>query len=141
MKVCKVCGLDKIDSSFYKTNQTTCKICVRERTATWQTENRERYREISREWGQRNPDKRKHEALKRFHGISLSDYLLLSAKQNNLCAICQNPPLGKRTLAVDHDHKTGKIRGLLCGNCNTALGLLKENPSSLLAACEYLKAS
>ena len=79
------------------------------------------------------------------YGIAPADYERMMAEQGGLCKICGNPP-GARSLHVDHDHSCcprggscGKcVRGLLCGNCNSALGLFKENQKNLLSAIEYL---
>ena len=78
------------------------------------------------------------------YNIGLKDVRLLLEKQNNLCAICKevgfkmndyvNSPLN-----VDHDHDTGQVRGLLCHNCNRALGLLKDSKERLLSAISYLE--
>ncbi len=61
---------------------------------------------------------------------------MLFLNQNGGCAICGQPQ--ERRLHVDHDHKTGRIRGLLCGSCNRAIGLLKESVASLASAIGYL---
>lgn len=73
-------------------------------------------------------------------GLTHEDYLNLLEKQNRKCAIC-----GKthnleqyRTFNIDHDHLTGKVRGLLCNNCNTGLGLFKDDISRLQIAIKYL---
>lgn len=78
--------------------------------------------------------------LKRKFNITLEDYNQLSEAQNNLCKICNKPELSTRNkvLCVDHCHKTGKIRGLLCSTCNRAIGLLGENKENLLKAIKYL---
>ena len=65
----------------------------------------------------------------------------MTADQNGLCAICGREPNGKgghARLHVDHCHASSKVRGLLCGNCNTMIGLAAEDPQVLLAAVEYL---
>ena len=62
----------------------------------------------------------------------------LLAGQDGICAICRGPG-GARGLAVDHEHSTGRIRGLLCGACNSAIGLLKEEPEFFRRAILYLK--
>jgi len=62
-------------------------------------------------------------ALKHKYGLTADAYLDLLDRQHHKCAICGKPQTSiKRRLAVDHDHKTGKVRGLLCFRCNTALG-------------------
>lgn len=77
-------------------------------------------------------------------GISGEDYNLLLASQNGVCAICGQPETAKRNgvvkfLAVDHNHKTGKIRGLLCQKCNTMVGHSDDNAERLKDAAAYLE--
>lgn len=83
--------------------------------------------------------------LKRTHGITTEQYEHMLMLQNNGCAICGKeedtflPRYNRhKMLAVDHDHKTGRIRGLLCENCNRALGLFKDDEDLLLEAINYL---
>ncbi len=92
--------------------------------------------EKRRVWKKNNPDKMKNYSLKQNFGISLEDYKSLSEKQNHLCLICKLPT---KTLVVDHNHETGKIRGLLCHLCNCGIGHFKENINSLENAINYLK--
>ena len=87
-----------------------------------------------------------HNFMHRKYNITYQDYLALKERQNNLCAICKKPELTKskkydriKELAVDHCHETGKVRGLLCGACNSAIGLLKEDLGTLKNAINYLK--
>jgi Recombination endonuclease VII len=75
--------------------------------------------------------------LKRY-GITPAEYDALLAKQNGACAICRRRPKGR--LCVDHCHVTGMVRGLLCKECNGALGYLKDDQASLVAALAYLGA-
>ncbi len=78
--------------------------------------------------------------LRRNYGITLADYDRILDDQNNGCAICgKTPEENKQRLAVDHNHTTGEVRGLLCKNCNTAIGLLGDNPSTLRLATRYLE--
>jgi hypothetical protein len=81
-------------------------------------------------------DKREWSRIRSRYGISKKEYEDISFCQLGLCAICLIKPKGK--LHVDHDHQTGKIRGLLCGSCNRALGLMKDNVDFLSKAIEYL---
>jgi hypothetical protein len=76
--------------------------------------------------------------LKALYGISLPQYEKLLRLQDGVCAICARPPRGKRPLDVDHDHESGRVRGLLCGNCNRAIGLLDEKPELFDRAKEYV---
>lgn len=66
------------------------------------------------------------------------DYQALFVAQGGRCAICKRKPEEWRRLAVDHDHETNEIRGLLCSRCNTALGLLGDTAALLRAAADYL---
>jgi len=75
----------------------------------------------------------------RKYGITGIEYEKLMNNQNNKCAICGKEPNGYyKRLGVDHDHVTGKVRGLLCPNCNTAVGLLKDDIVILSRAIDYL---
>jgi hypothetical protein len=78
--------------------------------------------------------------LKRIYGISYSEYLTMLEAQGGCCAICGTNDTGKRkAFAVDHCHETGKIRGLLCSNCNTGIGNLRDDIGLLERAIEYLR--
>lgn len=72
------------------------------------------------------------------YGLSVSEYEAMLASQNNCCAMCKGNRSGKRRLAVDHCHKTSKVRGLLCAACNRVLGFANESSEILLAAIKYL---
>ena len=76
------------------------------------------------------------ENLKSRYGITEEDYELMSANQNNCCAICKQK--SEINLSVDHCHKTGIVRGLLCRNCNLALGYLKDDTNRIESAIKYL---
>lgn len=71
-------------------------------------------------------------------GIDLDDYNRILELQNNLCAICENSPLNSRRFNVDHCHKTGRVRGLLCDNCNLGIGKFKDDTTLLKYAISYL---
>ena len=82
--------------------------------------------------------------LLRNYGISIEKYLDMAENQNYKCAICYNDNFPMKSchtgvLVVDHDHKTGKVRGLLCHNCNRALGLLKDSTEYLENCITYLE--
>jgi hypothetical protein len=135
------------------------KIIQRKGSAKWRLKNPEKARTVSREgtrrlrvedivtarfkgafwakqWREQNPENVKMNDLKTRYGLSKrSDYARLVLAQNGCCAICK---LGL-SLSIDHCHLTNKVRGLLCRNCNTALGMLKDSPELLQSAIEYLK--
>jgi hypothetical protein len=79
--------------------------------------------------------------LKSQFGITQDDYDMMYDAQDGLCAICHRACVSGRKLAVDHDHATGRVRGLLCGNCNQALGKANDNPALLREMATYLERS
>jgi hypothetical protein len=98
-----------------------------------------------RGWRKRNPDLAKNSDLKRSYGITLAQYEAMLATQGGKCAICKGPERtrdkdgGPRRMPVDHDHNTGKVRGLICTHCNRALGMFKDNVEILKAAIAYVE--
>lgn len=95
-------------------------------------------------WYKRNPDIAKNAHLKRKFNISIEDYNKMLTDQNGTCAICSLPETKKHhkgkvaDLAVDHCHKSGKVRGLLCWTCNASLGKFKDSTELLQKAIDYL---
>ena len=77
--------------------------------------------------------------LRRTYGISEDEYLALLANYNGECWICGTPPKAGRNLHVEHDHKTGRIRGLCCWRCNRGLQQYSDQPARLRAAAAYLE--
>jgi hypothetical protein len=108
------------------------KIRLRERA--YYLTNREAKIAYQKEWASKNKDKTAFHKMKYNYGINKEQYEELMKLQGNVCKICSSA--GK--LHVDHNHSTGKVRGLLCAKCNKALGLFKENKNSLAKAIEYL---
>jgi len=90
-------------------------------------------------------DPRKQLDRQRFYnyGLTTGAFLSLLISQQNKCAVCKTvfQNISHKTPRVDHSHKTGKVRGLLCANCNTGLGFFKDNKNFLLAAHLYLEAN
>jgi hypothetical protein len=116
----------------------------------YKEENKEKLEVASLLWKKNNPDKVKRYQrtanLRKNFGISMDEYEQMLIKQNNLCAICEKPETfvhhqtnKPARLAVDHCHKTNKVRKLLCKNCNTALGLFKDDLDVMGNAVQYLK--
>jgi hypothetical protein len=99
--------------------------------ARYNTKHRERLNREAREYQWRR-------ALLR-HGLTPEIYEEMLARQGGVCAICRCSARGSdRRLHVDHDHATGRVRGLLCGPCNHAVGLFKDDPARLSRAATYL---
>jgi hypothetical protein len=109
--------------------RTQCKSCLAEYKRSYHQKNPEQYQkhiEISR-----------NSRLKRVFGITQDEYECLLKSQEGVCAICKLGPNGIR-LAVDHNHKTGQVRGLLCITCNTGIGMFKDDPDLLHRGIFYL---
>lgn len=121
----------------------------------------EEKRNYKREWARAHPESSKaarqrrrqipgyqrNEMLKEKYGISLQDFEKMATAQDGVCAICSRDPsefegdknLSHKVLHVDHDHVTGRIRGLLCFFCNTAIGMLRDDAAVAIRAADYLK--
>ncbi len=115
---------------------------------TWARENRqanlERERERDRQRMVRDPDRTRRHGIKRKFGITLEEYDAMVLAQHGVCAACGGPPgqnsKGKPIrLAIDHCHRTGRVRGLLCANCNVAIGMVDDDIEQLEALIRYLK--
>lgn len=90
------------------------------------------------EWAYANRHSARAERLNRKFKMDAADYFTKLRDQNGVCAICERLCITGKRLAVDHSHETGKIRGLLCTRCNTALGQVKEDPEIILSMLQYL---
>ena len=127
MKTCSKCQENKPLTDFYdqkkndKSYKTArCKSCTSKNNSDYQKD---------------NPDKVRARHWKREYGLSPIEHNQMLEKQSGVCGICSKM---FDALNVDHCHKTGKIRGLLCPKCNKALGLLGDNIDSLHKAISYL---
>lgn len=107
-----------------------------------------RQAEAQRKRRKENPEKyrlmgkvsERNRKLKRY-GLTQQEYFILLEKQNNLCAICKNPKTQNRDWHIDHCHKTGQVRGILCHYCNLMLGQARDSIASLKEAIIYLEKS
>lgn len=150
-KVCKKCKELKNSSDFYMhsirkgTLQSACKNCHKDTIKEGLRRKKLGLPSLSktrvREHGKRgDPDYKASMSLKNNYGITINDYNAISSKQDGKCAICgKHQSDMKRRLDVDHDHKTGRIRGLLCTNCNIGMGKFLDDEYLLLKAAEYLR--
>src|SRR5579863_6216370 len=144
MKKCSSCKTEKSISEFGKVSANPdglsylCKNCTKEYSRAWRAKNPDKSLASTKKWRSKNPSKvkeydktpkaykymRKSRLMKKY-GLTVAQYEELSKQQNHRCLICngENSYRGKLIpLAVDHDHTTGKIRGLLCNSCNLGLG-------------------
>lgn len=89
----------------------------------------------------RDPEKRRAKERRRLlrqYGLTLQSYAALMFMQGGRCAICRTDRPGGKGWAIDHDHTTGAVRGLLCTQCNLGLGQFRDEPEILAAAIGYL---
>ena len=139
MTTCKNCLVEKPLNEYYTHKSTKdgkgswCKKCLIEKTAE----------------ERKNPEKKalwseyqRRSILKHRYGINSADYDRMLEEQKGVCAICKvNTSGGRNTnskLAVDHNHTTGEVRGLLCSMCNKGIGMFKENTETMQKAIDYL---
>lgn len=115
-----------------------CKPCHKKAyRAEWGRNNRARVTAATLRWKQRYPERVRNAHLKTTYGITSADYAEMAARQLGACAAClQRPSAGP--LSVDHCHRTGRIRGLLCQGCNTALGAIADDPGRAAGLIAYL---
>ena len=136
MKTCVKCKSDKALDDFYTkpsgTPYSHCKPCYMERTRLQKLK-------LKTKDPERIKRQNKNNSLKTTYGIDLDQYEAMVVMQDGKCAICgTGESRGQGSMHVDHCHETGQIRGLLCHHCNTALGLLNDDPDLLHKASDYI---
>lgn len=138
---CKTCVIE-YRKKYYKEHVDTLK----ERGRRYYREHPENYKEhaerikrASKKYNKTHYKEIRERRIKYKYGITLEQYDEMFAVQDGVCAICGgvNPNNGR--LCVDHDHTTGKVRGLLCQSCNSVIGYIKENIGVLLNMGVYLE--
>ena len=132
---CNKCGQVKPITEFYKTGRKTdktpnqrhyiCKECTKARLKTAEHQSPERKREL---------------ALRRMYGITTDEYNQMLELQSGRCAVCKTDKAGGKhnVFCVDHDHVTGKVRELLCKDCNIVLGIINDSPEHLGRLMAYI---
>ena len=108
---------------------------ARARGQKYKNSHREEVRERVREWRKANPD----HYLKATYGITRKEFGILLDEQGGVCAVCKKTEWGKHGPHVDHDHSTMAVRGILCGNCNRAVGIIQENPQTAKNMAIYIE--
>jgi hypothetical protein len=149
LRACNVCGVAQPMTNYARargnggrpSRRGACKTCRSAYTAQWNAENRERVRVKANARRAQNPNSVRISHLKSAYGLSPAEYDEMLAKQGGGCAICHEACPTGRQLAVDHDHTTGRVRGLLCTRCNIGLGTFLDTVSRLESAIQYLARS
>jgi len=130
LKTCKVCGAEKNISDFY-TGRRECKDCKNAAA-------RKRYIDDP-QTTQRNLIRMRERAKERRYGITQEQFDQMIINQNNKCKICSIEFKGTKFTHIDHCHDSNIVRGLLCNNCNLALGQFNDNTDILDNAIKYLQ--
>lgn len=121
---------------------------VRGKMAAKYRDDPQTFKSRTQRYRSQHPDYRRDHALRKNYGISSEEYDRILLGQGGLCAICrcpesqgrQDPRTGRpQRFAVDHDHSTKQVRGLLCAHCNMGIGQLGEDPLILRAAVSYIE--
>lgn len=151
--ICSKCRQEKPVTEFYRArdtkrgHQSTCRVCCKAKVAAYQAKHRTKVRVYHREYSKqsfalRQANRREHAC--RTYGFTQARYEALLEAQGGGCAICGRRPMevpharGHR-FAIDHDHVTGFVRGVLCAPCNGGLGSYQDNIERLEAAILYLR--
>jgi hypothetical protein len=147
-KVCASCGVSKTLDEYWNHStgkygkRSRCKDCVSAENAEHLRRKLEKEPDYNRnrvrEWSFRANNKRRSNLATRY-GITLEMYESMLAKQGGKCAICGGQMDENKRSAVDHDHTTGEVRGILHCKCNTAIALLCESPKICRMAANYLE--
>jgi hypothetical protein len=144
-KLCSKCKIvksfDQFDKNYQKPDglRYDCKECRRARRRLNRQQNKQKFLQYEHKPEVKRSNK--NSSFKRNYGITLEQYELMLEKQNYMCKICQNIEKHKTkiNLSVDHCHETKEVRGLLCNNCNLAIGLFNDNINILERTITYLK--
>lgn len=151
LKRCRVCSQAKPPEDFYDGQGNTCKQCVKDRTKKARLQDPIKYRATRAAQDAANPNRakvRRRSRLKRRYKLNLVQLIAMLMDQDWKCLICEtpithpddpNPPTGATPCVVDHDHRDGHVRGLLCSACNAGLGMFVDSTKFLKKARIYLK--
>ena len=146
MKVCTKCRREKPASEFGKNKQhrdgldSWCRTCIKKRNRErWANDPdyRKRRNGIVREYQAAHPDVRRKSHFKRDYGLTLDQHKAMYLAQNGCCGLCHEPVEYDKT-DTDHDHKTGRVRGLLCRRCNLLIGNIENNDRLLYDAFKWI---
>jgi len=149
-KTCSKCGKELPYECFCASKrskdglQCWCKACYKKHHLKYDKEHYKEHAGEKREYRKQNTVSIRNSVLKWKYDITLDQYDEMLAAQGGVCMICGRPETAKnqygvKRLAVDHDHRTEKVRALLCSSCNTVLGLVNDDVEMLLKLGLYLE--
>ena len=131
----------KNNIEYYEQYYLDNKAKIDERNRVWAKNNPKKHNEQQKQWAKNNPKKiKEYSSRDRFrnHGLSHEDWQKMWNNQDGKCAICGKSFSCPKDGYIDHNHETGKVRGLLCRNCNLGIGFLKDDPEITRKATKYL---
>lgn len=143
VKRCSACRRRKPLHRFHKHKSGLhcyCKPCNCLKMRIWSAANKDIVSAYNRRRVIKDPLVHRRNKLRRKYNITVEQFAELNNLQNGRCAVCRRREK-RRPLSVDHCHATGRVRGLLCSNCNTALGLLRDSTRVIALALQYLQLS
>jgi len=161
LKTCARCGACSSKDDFTNDKNRSdgkhpwCKSCARDgkRRSMANPKARDRMREYQRLWARKPENRAKNLArqktdagkagkrrakLKAKYGLTEAQYIEMLSRQEGVCAVCRDAFLSPKHTHTDHCHKSGRVRGILCHNCNRALGAVKDSPKILRSLISYL---
>lgn len=142
MKRCCTCRETKPLAAFYADPRyrdghgSRCKDCTKTAAIKSHRDNPERTKANTKRWREKMKDQLPEYQRRRKFGIPFGTYDRMLAEQGGACAICRAE---FPRLLIDHCHASGKVRGLLCNNCNTGIGMFSDDPQLMQAAAQYVR--
>lgn len=146
MKVCTRCSVAKSLDEYHRDKsvkigrKSYCKECAKIYLKAWRDVNKEKVNKINKNWREKSNYNQGDYSRKRLYGITPEQYNEMLESQNGSCAVCHRPSSDfKKSLAVDHDHTTGEIFGLLCWKCNQKIIGDTRDPLIFERAASFLR--
>ena len=142
MKTCSQCKVEKPKTEYHKMQaqksglRPECKACTKKKKDEWRAANPDKHKAG---YDRYNKYYREGPLRQKLFGITKEEYDKLLADQDGVCVICRDRNNDStRSLAVDHDHETGIVRGILCDRCNRGIGYFRESLELIERTVQYL---
>lgn len=143
-KPCSICKTSKPLTEYYfrvdkpRIRRSVCKACTQAARDKWRKENPEKARAEAKRYYHADTTRQRSYRLQSKYGWTLADFTARLVAQGGKCAVCKMAAV-KGRWAVDHNHETGRVRDILCDDCNVALGRFRESIPTLRSAIVYLR--